>query len=116
MILWIRRLDLDTLNNLQTLFQATIFVGIALLVSNGITLMVADKMPRRLMLIFSSLGISLSLIAMGVQVSNTPYLELGTIKVLKLTIKLGGGESVELGRFCRQFFRAGPVDRIQRTE
>jgi hypothetical protein len=51
-------------------FQATIFVGIALLVSNGITLMVADKMPRRSMLILSSLGISLSLIGMGVQVSS----------------------------------------------
>ena len=51
-----------------TLFvlQATIFVGIALLISNLITLIVANNMPRRLMLIFSSFGISGALIGMGV--------------------------------------------------
>ncbi|TRY78837.1 hypothetical protein TCAL_06755 [Tigriopus californicus] len=47
-------------------FMATIFVGIALLISNIITLLVAGKMPRRLMLLFSSLGISVMLISMGV--------------------------------------------------
>lgn len=47
-------------------FQATIFVGISLLISNLITLFVANKMPRRLMLIFSSFGISGALIGMGV--------------------------------------------------
>lgn len=41
-------------------------VGIALLISNIITLFVANKMPRRLMLIFSSFGISAALIGMGV--------------------------------------------------
>jgi len=46
-------------------FQATILVGIALLSSNLITLAVAYKMPRRLMLILSSLGISAALIGMG---------------------------------------------------
>ncbi len=50
----------------MTSFQATILVGIALLVSNIITLFAATKMPRRCMLILSSLGISLALIAMGV--------------------------------------------------
>merc|ERR1711953_699577 len=47
-------------------FQATIFVGISLLISNVITLIVANKMPRRLMLILSSFGISGALIGMGV--------------------------------------------------
>lgn len=47
-------------------FYATILVGTALLLSNLITLMVANRMPRRLMLILSSLGISLALIGMGV--------------------------------------------------
>jgi len=47
-------------------FQATIFVGISLLGSNVITLLVANKMPRRLMLILSSFGISGALIGMGV--------------------------------------------------
>jgi hypothetical protein len=45
--------------------KATILVGIALLISNIITLLVANRMPRRLMLILSSLGISLALIGMG---------------------------------------------------
>ena len=47
-------------------FQATILVGIALLISNLITLAVANKMPRRLMLILSSFFISVALIGMGV--------------------------------------------------
>jgi len=47
-------------------FQATIFVGISLVVSNFWTLYVANKMPRRLMLILSTFGISGALIGMGV--------------------------------------------------
>merc|ERR1719400_2046171 len=46
-------------------FLATILVGIALLVSNIITLLLADKMRRRLMLIFSAFGISASLFGIG---------------------------------------------------
>ena len=46
-------------------FLATILVGIALLVSNIITLLLADKMRRRLMLIFSAFGISVSLFGIG---------------------------------------------------
>ena len=48
------------------LFQATIYVGLSLVVSNFWTLFVANKMPRRLMLIFSTFGISGALIGMGV--------------------------------------------------
>jgi len=47
-------------------FQATIYVGLSLVVSNFWTLFVANKMPRRLMLIFSTFGISGALIGMGV--------------------------------------------------
>jgi len=47
-------------------FQATIFLGISLVVSNLWTLFVANKMPRRAMLIFSTFGISSALIGMGV--------------------------------------------------
>jgi len=47
-------------------FQATIYVGLSLVVSNFWTLFVANKMPRRLMLIFSTFGISSALIGMGV--------------------------------------------------
>ena len=46
--------------------QATIFLGISLVVSNLWTLFVANKMPRRAMLIFSTFGISSALIGMGV--------------------------------------------------
>lgn len=38
-------------------FMATIFVGIALLVSNTLTLAIANKTPRRLMLLLSAAGI-----------------------------------------------------------
>lgn len=47
-------------------FVANIFVGLALLASNILTLIIANKMPRRLMLLLSALGISFILIAMGV--------------------------------------------------
>ena len=47
-------------------FTATIIVGIVLLFSNVITLCVASKMPRRLMLLLSSLGVSLTMVALGV--------------------------------------------------
>ena len=47
-------------------FMANIFLGLALLTSNIISLFIASKMRRRLMLLLSSMGISLSLIAMGV--------------------------------------------------
>ena len=46
-------------------FKATILVGIALLISNIGTLLLADKMKRRLMLIFSAFGISVSLFGIG---------------------------------------------------
>ena len=46
-------------------FLGTILVGIALLISNIITLLLADKMRRRLMLIFSAFGISASLFGIG---------------------------------------------------
>ena len=46
-------------------FLATILVGIALLISNIITLLLADKMRRRLMLILSAFGISASLFGIG---------------------------------------------------
>ena len=46
-------------------FLGTILVGIALLISNIITLVFADIMRRRLMLIFSAFGISVSLFGIG---------------------------------------------------
>lgn len=46
-------------------FLGTILVGIALLISNIITLLLADKMRRRLMLILSAFGISASLFGIG---------------------------------------------------
>ena len=46
-------------------FIATILVGIALLISNIMTLLLADKMRRRLMLILSAFGISASLFGVG---------------------------------------------------
>jgi len=47
-------------------FLATIIVGVALLMSNTLTIIVADKMPRRLMLLLSAFGISATLIGIGV--------------------------------------------------
>lgn len=47
-------------------FMATIFFGLALLKSNIITLLIANKMPRRLMLLTSAAGISVALIVLGV--------------------------------------------------
>merc|ERR1719376_1306695 len=47
-------------------FLATIIVGFALLMSNLLTVAVADKMPRRLMLLLSAFGISATLIGIGI--------------------------------------------------
>ena len=47
-------------------FRATILVGVALLASNIITLVVANRMPRRLMLLLSSFGVTVTNIIMGV--------------------------------------------------
>jgi len=46
-------------------FLANIFLGCALFASNTLTLMVAGKWPRRVMLLVSSLGCSLTLAVMG---------------------------------------------------
>jgi len=64
------------LNNTPNIFRlagstihaslATIIVGVALLLSNTLTVIVADKMPRRIMLLLSAFGISATLIGMGV--------------------------------------------------
>lgn len=46
-------------------FLASVFLGLALFVSNGVTLVVAGKWPRRLMFLISSFGCSLTLAVMG---------------------------------------------------
>ena len=55
----------DPASNFINEFKATILVGIALLVSNIGTLLVADKMWRRLMLILSAFGVTVSMIGIG---------------------------------------------------
>ncbi len=47
-------------------FLATVFLGLALLVSNVLTLMVAGRMLRRLMLLLSAMGITVTLTLLGV--------------------------------------------------
>jgi len=46
-------------------FTATVYLGVALLVSNLLTVLLAHKLPRRLMLMISSLGIAATLAVMG---------------------------------------------------
>ena len=48
------------------MFTANIFLGCALFVSNVLTLVVASRCPRRIMLLVSSLGCALTLAVMGV--------------------------------------------------
>lgn len=47
-------------------FTANIYLGAALFASNTLTLVVASKCPRRIMLLISSLGCSITLAVMGV--------------------------------------------------
>ncbi len=47
-------------------FLSNILVGVALVVSNVITLLTAARMPRRAMLLLSSAGIALTLVVLGV--------------------------------------------------
>ena len=47
-------------------FTANIYVGAALFASNGLTLLVAGRCPRRIMLLVSSLGCAVTLAVMGV--------------------------------------------------
>ena len=46
-------------------FTANIFCGLALFTSNTLTMLIASKCPRRIMLLISSLGCSLTLAIMG---------------------------------------------------
>jgi len=46
-------------------FYATVYVGIALLISNILTVFLAKRLPRRRMLIISALGISITLGILG---------------------------------------------------
>lgn len=47
-------------------FTANIYLGAALFASNGLTLLVAGRCPRRIMLLVSSLGCAITLAVMGV--------------------------------------------------
>ncbi len=51
---------------MSDVFMNNILVGLALVVSNILTLIFASRMPRRAMLLLSSAGIAVTLVVLGV--------------------------------------------------